>query len=252
MTIALDNVHWSSGNRAIIKGVTFEARPGHMVGLIGPNGSGKSSLLRLICRLRRTAAGVITLDGQALTAFDRRRLAQRMALVEQQVATDTPITVLDAVRLGRVPHRGILSPWSSEDNAAVTAALRQVNLLSQANRSWHTLSGGERQRTQIARALAQSPTELLLDEPTNHLDIRHQLDLLSLVSRLPITVIVAIHDLNMAARFCKQLILLNEGSIVASGMPRHVLTRENIRCVFNVDVDIEPCPRTGSVRLYPI
>jgi iron complex transport system ATP-binding protein len=250
MTIALDDVHWSSGKRIIIKGVTFQARPGHMVGLIGPNGSGKSSLLRLICRLRRSAAGVITLDGQALATFDRRRLAQRMALVEQQVSTDTPITVLDAVRLGRVPHRGALSPWSSADDTAVEAALNQVNLLPHAHSSWHTLSGGERQRTQIARALAQSPSELLLDEPTNHLDVRHQLDLLSLISSLPTTVIVAIHDLNMAARFCKELILLCGGAIVASGRADIVLTQENIKSVFGVDAEIERCPRAGHLRIH--
>jgi iron complex transport system ATP-binding protein len=191
----------------------------------------------------------VTVGGAEIETVDRRRLAQRMALVEQQVATDSPVTVLDVVRLGRLPHRGPLAPWSLADEEAVKTALMYVRLTAHRDQPWHSLSGGERQRVQIARALAQSPRELLLDEPTNHLDIRHQLELLGLISRLPLTVIVAIHDLNLAARFCEEVVLLHEGRLVAAGTPLAVLTAERISTVFGVKAIVEPSTTYDGFRI---
>ncbi|SEG78945.1 ABC transporter ATP-binding protein [Bosea lathyri] len=240
MTLASRDIRWSAGGRMIVDGVTLEAAPGRMLGLIGPNGSGKSSLLRLLCRLRNAASGVVMLDGRDIARVPRRDLARRLAFVEQQATTEIQLSVCDVVRLGRTPHRAALASWSEADEAAVTAALSRVGLEDRHDQLWHTLSGGERQRVHIARALAQEPSELILDEPTNHLDIQHQLSILSLIQRLGITCIVALHDLNLAALFCDEIALLHEGRLLAAGSPETVLTEEMIRTVFGVTVAIRP------------
>lgn len=238
MTLSAHDVRWAAGGRMIVDGVTLEARPGRMLGLVGPNGSGKSSLLRVLCRLRRTAGGVVRLDGRDIDGYARRALARRLAFVEQQASTDVGLTVCDVVRLGRTPHRAALASWSDADEHAVEGALARVGLADRHDQAWHTLSGGERQRAQIARALAQESGELILDEPTNHLDIRHQLSILSLVRRLGVTCLVALHDLNLASLFCDEIAVMQAGKLVAAGSPQTVLTPDLVRDVFGVDVRI--------------
>ncbi|MBU1314381.1 MAG: ABC transporter ATP-binding protein [Alphaproteobacteria bacterium] len=249
MSIALDDVSFAAGDTLIVDGVSLQAERGKVLGLLGPNGSGKSSLLRLICRLRKIRSGVIRLGDDDLASIARAALARRIALVEQQAETDTQMTVSDVVRLGRTPHRGFLTPWSPQDEAAVTEALQRVDMQERADRLWQTLSGGERQRVHLARALAQEPDELLLDEPTNHLDIQHQLDILSLVSRLGITCIVALHDLNLAAMFCDRLAVLEGGRIVATGTPETVLTEDLLERVFGVRAHVEKSPVHGRCNI---
>jgi iron complex transport system ATP-binding protein len=252
VTLSAREVRWAAGGRMIVDGVTIRAAPGRLLGLLGPNGSGKSSLLRLLAGLRRPATGVVTLDEQDMAGLRRGDVARRVAVVEQQAGTDAPVSVLDVVRLGRTPHRGPLSGWAAADEAAVEAALRRTGLEALRHQRWHTLSGGERQRAQIARALAQDPRELLLDEPTNHLDIRHQLELLALLRDLPVTAIVALHDLNLAAMFCDQLALLRDGRVVAAGSPAEVLTAGRIREVFGVAAQVGPAPHGGlQVQFLP-
>jgi iron complex transport system ATP-binding protein len=238
MTLCIQDAVWKAGGKLILDGVSIEVRPGEMLGLLGPNGSGKSSLLRLICRLRPLAGGIITLDGRDIAGFARRDLAQRLALVEQQATTDAPMTVFDVVLLGRTPHRGALSAWARHDEEAVAEALRATDMWEKRGQAWHTLSGGERQRVQIARALAQEPSELLLDEPTNHLDIRHQLDLLGLLRRLPVTSVVALHDMNLAAAYCDRLVVLDRGRVAAAGPAAEVLTVDLIATVFGVTAQV--------------
>jgi iron complex transport system ATP-binding protein len=236
MTLASRDVRWNAGGKAIVDGVTLAAAPGRILGLIGPNGSGKSSLLRLLCRLRKVASGVVTLDERDIAEVSRRELARRLAFVEQQATTEVQLSVCDVVRLGRTPHRAALASWSEADEAAVDSALARVGLQERHEQLWHTLSGGEKQRVHIARALAQEPSELILDEPTNHLDIQHQLAILSLVRQLGVTCIVALHDLNLAALFCDEIALLHEGRLLAAGTPESVLTEDIIRAVFGVSV----------------
>lgn len=234
MTLAADKVSWQRGRALVVDGVSLLPEPGDTVGLLGPNGSGKSSLLQLMNGAVRPTSGVVTLDGAELGGMRRREIAKAVAWVSQHADTDFDITVADVVRLGRIPHRGAFGGNATADAAAVDSALAHTGLTDKAHRLWHELSGGERQRAQIARALAQEPRELLLDEPTNHLDIHHQLELLSLVARLPITSIIALHDLNLAAMFCTQLIVLSEGCVVAAGSPAEVLTEELIAEVYHV------------------
>ncbi|WBV44378.1 ABC transporter ATP-binding protein [Pseudoroseomonas cervicalis] len=238
MSLAAQALRWAAGGRLVLDGVSLEAVPGGLLGLLGPNGSGKSSLLRLLAGLRRPDGGLATLEGRDIAHHRRAALARRIAVVEQQVATEVPVTVLDIVRLGRTPHRGPLSAWSAEDEAAVREALRQTGLEGLAPRLWHSLSGGERQRAQIARALAQQPELLLLDEPTNHLDIRHQLEILALLRRLRRTSILALHDLNLAAQFCDRLVLLQDGRVRCAGPPEAVLTPATLRAVYGVEAEV--------------
>jgi len=229
-----DRVSRRTDGRLILDGVVLAPETGSTVGLLGPNGSGKSTLLRLLAGLLAPTAGVVTLDGTPLAALPRREIARRLAVVEQQVDTQVELTALDVVRLGRIPHRRAWTPASAQDERAVRSALERTGLTDRADQPWHTLSGGERQRVQIARALAQEPRELLLDEPTNHLDIHHQLDLLDLVTALPVTTVVALHDLNLAAMYCDQVVVLSTGRVVAAGTPGAVLTESLIAEVYGV------------------
>lgn len=247
MTLRAMHVTWARSGRRVLDDVSLEPEPGTMVGLLGPNGSGKSSLLRLLAGLDRPDSGRVELDGAPVTTLRRRVLARRIALVDQHADTDLDLTVRDVVRLGRIPHRSVLGADPGAD-AAVRRALAATRLDGKADHLWHTLSGGERQRTQIARALAQEPTELLLDEPTNHLDIAHQLEILTLVDALDITVVVALHDLNLAAMFCDRLLVLSEGAVVAAGAPVDVLTEQLIAHVYGVDCRIDCAGRRPFIR----
>ncbi|MBY6410249.1 ABC transporter ATP-binding protein [Rhodococcus sp. BP-252] len=239
MTLAATDVRWQRGAALVVDGVSLTPEPGDTVGLLGPNGSGKSSLLQLMNGAVKPTSGVVTLDGADMNAVRRRDIAKVVAVVSQHADTDFDLTVADVVRLGRIPHRGAFGGNATADQRAVDAALAHTGLTDKAHRLWHQLSGGERQRAQIARALAQEPRELLLDEPTNHLDIQHQLELLSLVSRLPITSVVALHDLNLAAMFCTKVIVLSQGRVVATGIPSEVLTEELIEEVYNVRARVQ-------------
>jgi iron complex transport system ATP-binding protein len=250
MTISVSDVHWGTSGVLVVNGVSLDVPAGQTLGLIGPNGSGKSSLLRLICRLRKVRSGVITLGDTDIDAMTRLDIARRVAFVEQQATTEAQVTVLEVVRLGRTPHRGPLSAWSGGDDVAVREALWQVGMLEKAQQFWHTLSGGERQRVHIARALAQTPSELLLDEPTNHLDIQHQLEILSLVSTLPVTSIIALHDLNLAAMFCDTIAVLSQGRVVAVGTAEEVLTEKLIADVFGVRAHVEKSPHHGRQHIH--
>jgi iron complex transport system ATP-binding protein len=249
MSFSVREVSWSAGGKLILDTVGLDVPEGATLGLIGPNGSGKSSLLKLLCRLRQPQGGVVTLGGEDLASLSRLAIAQRVAVVEQQAATLEELTVREVVALGRTPHRGRFSPWTAADEAILQRALDQVDLGGRGDQSWHTLSGGERQRVQIARALAQEPRELLLDEPTNHLDIQHQIEILALVERLPLTSIVALHDLNLAAAFCDLVLVLKAGRVVAAGPPAAVLTQGLLWEVFGVRAQIGRSTRAGRPHI---
>lgn len=233
MRLAATALGWAAGAREIVSDVTVEVAPGETFGLIGPNGSGKSTLLKLMAGLVPKALGTVALNGDPLPRLPRREVARRIAFVEQQAETSDALSVTDVVELGRTPWLSALAPYGPEDAQIVRDALVSVGMADRAEQGWVTLSGGERQRVQIARALAQRPRLLLLDEPTNHLDIHHQLALLRLVSGLPVTVVVALHDLNQAMN-CDRLGVMEAGRLVACGPPDEVLTPERLATIFRV------------------
>ncbi|WJV52362.1 ABC transporter ATP-binding protein [Prodigiosinella aquatilis] len=252
MSITAENITWTVGKKTIVNNVSLSVSRGETVGLIGPNGCGKSSLLRILAGLRRPHSGTVTLDGQNIARIAKKQLARRVAFVEQHGMTEANMRVVDVVKLGRIPHHSPFSNWSLQDDDTVTAALQRVDMLSKSEQGWLSLSGGERQRVHIARAIAQSPTEILLDEPTNHLDIHHQIQLMKLVSELPVTSIVAIHDLNHASMFCDALIVMQKGQIVAAGSPQVILTEPLLWDVFGVETKIEISPFHGKKHIYYI
>ncbi|MBC3249892.1 sugar ABC transporter substrate-binding protein [Serratia fonticola] len=252
MSIAAENITWSVGKKIIVNNVSLSVSSGETVGLLGPNGCGKSSLLRILAGLRRPHSGTVTLDGQNIAQITKKQLARRVAFVEQHGMTEANMRVVDVVKLGRIPHHSPFSNWTAQDDDTVTAALQRVDMLGKSEQGWQSLSGGERQRVHIARALAQSPTEILLDEPTNHLDIRHQIQLMKLVSELPVTSIVAIHDLNHASMFCDSLIVMQQGQIVAAGSPQEILTESLLWDVFRVETKIEISPFHGKKHIHYI
>ncbi|WP_370207788.1 ABC transporter ATP-binding protein [Pararhodobacter marinus] len=241
------------GWRNIVRGVSCEIRPGETFGLIGPNGSGKSTLLKLLAGLMPRAVGEVRLDDVPMGHLTRRQVAQRIAMVEQFADTGEALSVRDAVELGRTPWLSPLSPFGPEDTRIVDEALAAVDMTGMTKRPWSTLSGGERQRIHIARALAQQPRALILDEPTNHLDIHHQLALLGLVAALPVTVVMALHDLNQAM-MCDRLGVMSEGRMVACGAPSDVLTPDTLGRIFRVRAMPMTDPEDGSTlfRFLPM
>ncbi|WP_431023709.1 ABC transporter ATP-binding protein [Halomonas sp. H5] len=236
MRLSAEGIDWTIQGHRLLNDVSLAVAPGETFGLIGPNGSGKSTLLRVLAGLRRPKRGRVLVDDRPMQRMRQREIARAIAFVEQQAETLDRVVVHQVVALGRTPFLSPLRPWSDEDDAIVGQALDDVDMGHLAGRLWHTLSGGERQRVHIARALAQRPRILLLDEPTNHLDIRHQLSILQLVGRLPVTVVIALHDLNQAMA-CDRIGVMEAGRLVDSGPPERVLTVERLRRTFGVQAD---------------
>lgn len=245
MSLSAHDIVWRRAKNLVLDGISVAAHSGETIGILGPNGSGKSTLISVLAGVTTPDSGDVHLHGTSIRDVRRRTLARKIAVVDQHAHTDVDISVLDVVRLGRIPHRTLFSSGEDADDAATDQALAATGMSSMRRRLWHTLSGGERQRTQIARALAQQPDVLLLDEPTNHLDISHQLDILSLVSTLPVTSYIALHDLNVAAMFCDRLLVLEHGRIVASGTPREVLTESLVEQVYQVRAKVTVDPDDG-------
>ncbi len=244
---------WASRSARIVERVSLDVQPGEMLGLIGPNGSGKSTVLRLLSGILVPTQGEVLLEGRLLHALPRRALARKLAFVSQMADTQDAIDVWDAVELGRTPWLSALQPLSAEDGRIVREALAAVGLEHKQRSAWSTLSGGERQRVHIARALAQQPGLLLLDEPTNHLDIHQQLSLMQLVRALPITKVVALHDLNQALA-CDRLAVMCAGRLVAQGTPREILTPALLQDIFKVQVAELVDPQDGArvLRFKPL
>ncbi|WP_455818949.1 ABC transporter ATP-binding protein [Pseudomonas cerasi] len=239
MNISSENLSVTLDGRRIINGLSASIASGSKVGLLGPNGSGKSTLLRSLAGLYKDVRSDVFIHHQSLNSIPHRKLATMLALVTQHASLDGEMTVEQLVRLGRTPYRSLFSAWSDADKAAVEDALTRTRLTSLRHSSYLRLSGGQQQRCQIARALAQQPDILLLDEPTNHLDIQYQLELMTLIAELPVTTIVALHDLNLAANYCDYLLVLKEGELVAEGHPEDVLTAALIQQIYGVHASVE-------------
>jgi len=234
-------------------GVSLSLWPGRVVAVLGPNGAGKSTLVRLLSGVLRPARGEIFLDGVPLTELSRRQIAQRLAVVPQQIETPEGLTVGEVVASGRAPHQGALLWPSPEDESITREALARCDLLSLVDRPADRLSGGELRRVIVARALAQSAPLLLLDEPTAHLDLRHAVELMSLVRREAdergLAVLVVVHDLPTASLFADDVLLLSSAGVEAQGPVAEVLARPTLERVF--EVGLAPVEVDGVTTFLP-
>jgi iron complex transport system ATP-binding protein len=249
MKITTEQLQATLGGSHILKGVSIEVSDKDFVGIIGPNGSGKSTLLKSIYRVLTPQSGTVFLDGNALNSYKPKESARKMAVVAQHNYYNFEFSVQDVVLMGRAPHKKAMERDNADDYRIVREALEKVNMGGFAQRSFSTLSGGEQQRVILARALAQQTQCLILDEPTNHLDIKYQLQLMDIVRSLRLTVVSAIHDLNIAAMYCNKLFVLQNGRIIAFGPPKQVLTREFIRQVYEVEAKLYTDPETGQMHI---
>ncbi|HEX2130181.1 MAG TPA: ABC transporter ATP-binding protein [Actinophytocola sp.] len=234
MRLQVQQVNVTIGGTPILRDVSLDAAPGEFVGLIGPNGSGKSTLLRTIYRSVRPATGVVRLGEDDVWSVPARTAARQTAAVLQNSPTPPGLTVREVAALGRTPHHGMFDRENAEDRAIVSSALERTGMLPYADRVYGSLSGGERQRVLLARALAQQPRLLVLDEPTNHLDIRARFELLELVHDIGVTTLAVLHDLDLAARSCDRLVVLDHGEVVAAGPVLAALSPEVLAGVFGV------------------
>ena len=248
-TLELSEVSFSYFNGLILKDINLNIKTGEMVSLLGPNGSGKTTLIKLISGIIKPKKGRIKLHGTDISGLSRKTIARSLAVVPQQFNTPFAFTVVEVVALGRMPFLKAFVEESIKDKQAIDNAMTLVGINSLRTRRFDELSGGERQKVVLAMALAQQPTVLLLDEPTVHLDISHQIDILELVRQLnlqkQITVLAAMHDLNLAAAFFDRIILIKEGEVFADGTPLQVLTEDKIGSVFSAPVKIEPNAEDG-------
>lgn len=237
------------GPHPILTGVNLAVPTGQMVALIGPNGAGKSTLLRTLAGLLPIPTGTVAIKGRSLSSLTPLQRAKRLAMVGQKEEPPADLTVTEVVALGLLPHR---PPWSGgglTERHAVHEALGQVDMLAYADRGFHQLSGGEQRRVLLARGLAQRTELLFLDEPTNHLDVKHQHTLLTMVRSLGHTIVAAIHDLDLAALYFDQVVVLDQGQVAAAGTPHEVLKPDLLSQVFGVSASTVHDPITGKERI---
>ncbi len=240
MKLDIRGICFSYGSVPILESVTVHVNSGEILTLAGPNGSGKTTLLRCVNRIIKPKSGIITLGGNDIGRAGLKELALYLGYVPQSAPTSFPLTVFDTVLLGRRPHVG----WKlgERDKEVVFKVLKLMQLDRMAMRLFNELSGGEKQKVLIARAICQEPQVLILDEPTSNLDLRHQLEVLILISKLVkdtgISAIMAMHDLNLVSRFATTTALLKDGRLYAAGSPGRILTPNNIREVYGVEVDV--------------
>lgn len=244
MEVTVNKLSYSYESEMILKEIDLNIPSGSFVGIIGPNGSGKSTLLKNIYRALSPTQGVILINDEQLNQMSYKTSAKLMAVVGQENDTPFDFTVLEVVKMGRMPYKKLFELDTKEDTLKAMNALKQVGLEDYANQFFSKLSGGQKQRVLVARALCQDTQILILDEPTNHLDVYYQMQILEIVKGLNITVISAIHDLNMAAMFCDYLYVLKDGKIYDSGNVEMVLTTQMILDVFRVSVSIIEHPLT--------
>lgn len=251
----LKSVSFSRRHQTVLNGINLEIKPGEMVGLIGPNGAGKSTLLKLLIKLLRPSSGQISFGGTDLRHWKQDDLAQALAYLPQNPKIESAFTCKEVVLMGRYARLSRFSGLSKRDTAIAETAMRETGTQPFSGRPFNTLSGGEQRRVLLARALAQEAALLLLDEPTASLDLRYQLLLLEFVQSLAKkgrAILIALHDLDLAARFCNRLVLLHQGRIIVDGIPESVLTPENLARVYGVHVEVSRHPSSKRLSVIPI
>lgn len=251
--LEVKNLKFGYNREMILKDVSFNIEKGKFISIIGPNGSGKSTLLKNLNGIYTPNGGKVTVESIDIDRIKTKELAKKIALVPQNTIIDYEFTVEDIVLMGRHPYKGRFQREDDRDYEIVKEALEMTNTFHLKDRIITEISGGERQRVIIAKALAQNPSIILLDEPTSHLDINHQIEILNLLRKLNqekgTTIVVVIHDINLASRYSDKIIMLNEGEIIGSGRPEEVITKENIEFAYNLKVAIDKNKHTDSIYL---
>jgi iron complex transport system ATP-binding protein len=240
----------------VIDGLDLEFAPGRITMVIGANACGKSTLLSALARVLPPQEGRVEFDGADVAGLSRRAFARNVGLLPQHPSAPEGLTVAELVSRGRHPHRGVFQRWSAADTARVDEAMARTGVSALAERPVGDLSGGQRQRVWIAMALAQEPRVLLLDEPTTFLDLSHQIEVLDLLRELNrtdgTTIVAVLHELNLAARYADDLIVMSEGRVVAHGAPNEVLTAEVVATAFDLDALVIPDPLTQTPLVIPV
>lgn len=245
--IKIEKLFFSYDQKNIIDNLNLHVKKGEFIGIIGPNGSGKSTALKNVYRSLSPDSGSIFLDGKNIETISFKNMAKELGVVSQENYIPFDFKVKDIVAMGRSPHKKLFESDSKEDLEIIRQSLQKVGMENMADRSFKCLSGGEKQRVIIARVLAQKTEILILDEPTNHLDISHQLAIFDLVKGLGVTVLSAIHDLNIAAMYCDRIYILKDGKFIGQGSPEELLTCENIKNIYGINADIRIHPVTKKV-----
>ena len=258
LSLSADNVsfRYQADGPLVVDDVTLRLTDGTLAGILGPNGSGKTTLLRLLSGTRRPSSGRVRLGDRQIDQLSRREVAQQIAVVPQETELAFEYSAIEIVLMGRHPHLGLFTVEGPDDIRIAQDALAATGTAHLAERPFHHLSGGEKQRVVIAAALAQSARLLLLDEPTASLDLGYQLEVSALLKRLNqdhgVTMAISTHDLNLAASICRELILMRDGRVIATGPTNDVLTPENVRLLYDVEADVHVHSDTGHMTVVPV
>ena len=248
--IRLEQVQFRLGSRQLLQPLDLQIPQGQVCGLIGHNGSGKSTLIKLLARQQSASGGRILLDGEDLASYSSREFARRVAYLPQQPAATDQLTVRELVRFGRQPWHGLLGRFGPDDQRAVARAMALTQIEPYADRLVESLSGGERQRVWLAALIAQQTRYLLLDEPTSALDVAHQVEVLALIRQLSheldLGVVLVLHDINMAARYCDRLVALREGALLRQGTPEELMTSATLADIYQLPRQVLAHPVTGE------
>ena len=254
-SLSAQSLTLSYGEHTIVRGLDLQVPPGRITAVVGANGCGKSTLLRALARLIAPRSGQVVLDGKALHTLPTKEIARTLGLLPQSPIAPEGIVVADLVGRGRHPHQKLLTRFTAHDYEVVAHSLAATGITVFADRSVDELSGGQRQRVWIAMALAQETDILLLDEPTTFLDVAHQVEVLDLLTDLnrdrATTIVMVLHDINLAARYADHLFAMRSGEIVAAGPPAEVVTGELIREVFDLDALVIRDPVSGTPIVLP-
>ncbi len=247
--LSCKQLSWHVNNKRIVSEINFVLNKGETVGIVGPNGAGKTTLLKCLSSQIKNIDGHVFLHGHNMQFMPAKSIAKHISVVSQQESPAFNLTVQDIVQMGLIPHKGLFERDTEHDRIKISRALAQVELTNKNQQLFSTLSGGEQQRCLIARAIVQSADILIMDEPTNHLDIYYQHQILQLVKKLNLTLLITIHDLNLAAQYCDRLLIMKDGELLADNSTSKVLSKSLLKETFGLDCHIDENPFTNKPRI---
>ena len=255
--LSISNLSWQPNNEEkILNEISSDFKEGGFYGILGPNGSGKTSLIKHILRFLEVKEGSISLDERNINKYSRKELAANISFVPQNVNMDVNFSVYDIIAMGRTPYLKRFQDLTMEDKRIIQHAMEITNCVYLKDKMFANLSGGESQRVLVARAIAQDTKYLILDEPISHLDIRYQVELMETLKRLNDeenkTIIAILHDLNLSSAYCKDIILMKNGSIYSKGSVESVLTKKNLKAVYEMDFEIQRLTKSNQLFFVPL